>query len=203
MTMIAKVGFAAEIEAYAKEKGPLTLGLAGAGQMGIDIVLNLSMLPGLRLGAVSEIRVAKAQEAAAMSGRSREDVVFAPTAAAIDRAIESGKLASDRGFSSPLRVGAHRRHHRRHRQPELRRPVGARSDPESQAHRDAQRRGRHHHRPLPQRGSAQGGRRLHRRGRRRTASDGRTDRLCPVDRPRSDRGGQGKKQRAEIRRDPR
>jgi len=91
--MISKVGFAAEIEAFAKERGPLTIGLAGAGQMGIDIVLNLSMLPGVRVGAVSETRRAKVQEAMTMSGRGAGDVVFANTPAEIDRAIEMGKLA--------------------------------------------------------------------------------------------------------------
>ena len=103
--MISKVGFAAEIEAFAKERGPLTIGLAGAGQMGIDIVLNLSMLPGVRVGAVCETRAAKTQEAIAMSGRGANDVASANTPAAIDHAIEMGKLAITEDYKAMCASG--------------------------------------------------------------------------------------------------
>ena len=92
LTSIVNVGFAAELEAHVKAKGPLTIGLAGAGQMGADIVVQLSLMPGVRLGAISEIRLDSAREAAEMSGRKADDLAYAKTSADIERAIEMGKL---------------------------------------------------------------------------------------------------------------
>jgi len=87
------VGLASEIAAHVDKHGPLTIGLAGAGQMGTDIVVQLSLMPGVRLGAISEIRTAAARDAALMSGRDAGSIVEAKTANAIDAAIDSGKLA--------------------------------------------------------------------------------------------------------------
>jgi predicted homoserine dehydrogenase-like protein len=93
LASIFSVGLAAEIGARAKTHGVLTIGLAGAGQMGTDIVVQLSLMPGVRLGAISEIRGDAAREAALMAGRDAGDIVPASTASEIDRAIEGGKLA--------------------------------------------------------------------------------------------------------------
>ena len=87
------MGLASEIAAHVDKHGPLTIGLAGAGQMGTDIVVQLSLMPGVRLGAISEIRTAAARDAALMSGRDAGSIVEAKTANAIDAAIDSGKLA--------------------------------------------------------------------------------------------------------------
>jgi len=65
LSNIAKVGLAAEIESYAKAHGPLTIGLAGAGQMGTDIVVEISQMTGVRLGAISEVVIDAARAAAA------------------------------------------------------------------------------------------------------------------------------------------
>ena len=40
--------FAAELIERAKEQGPVTIGLAGAGQMGTDIVVQVALMPGLQ-----------------------------------------------------------------------------------------------------------------------------------------------------------
>lgn len=93
MSLITKVGLAAEIAAYAERNGPVTIGLAGAGQMGTDIVVQLALIPGVRLGAVSEVRGEAAVEALLMSGRSRADIVEVSSATAVDAAIESGRVA--------------------------------------------------------------------------------------------------------------
>ena len=91
--MIGSVGLAEELAERARSQGPITIGLAGAGQMGTDIVVQVGLMPGLRIGAISEIRMGNAIEAAVMSGRERGDVVEAPSAVAIDRAIEMDKVA--------------------------------------------------------------------------------------------------------------
>lgn len=85
--------FAAELLQRAEEKGPITIGLAGAGQMGTDIVVQVALMPGMRIGAISEVRPQAAIEAALLAGHDRSDVVIANSADAIDRAIEAGKIA--------------------------------------------------------------------------------------------------------------
>ncbi len=100
LSSIFNVGLAAEIEAHAKTHGALTIGLAGAGQMGTDIVVQLSLMSGVKLGAISEIRGEAAREAALMSGRASDDIVSATSASDIDRAIEMGKLALTQDYKA-------------------------------------------------------------------------------------------------------
>ncbi|RWK10055.1 homoserine dehydrogenase [Mesorhizobium sp.] len=85
--------FAAELLQRAERQGPITIGLAGAGQMGTDIVVQVALMPGMRIGAISEVRPQAAIDAALLAGHDRSDIVQAPNAAAIDRAIEAGKIA--------------------------------------------------------------------------------------------------------------
>ena len=82
-----------ELAARADRLGPITIGLAGAGQMGTDIVVQVSLMPGLRIGAIAERRGQNAVAAALMAGHDRSDIVNASSAAAIDAAIERGKIA--------------------------------------------------------------------------------------------------------------
>ena len=72
---------------------PVTVGLAGCGQMGTDIVVQTRLMPGVRLGAVCEMRANQARTAASMAGYDDDDIAEASTPAAIDRVIEAGKLA--------------------------------------------------------------------------------------------------------------
>ena len=83
----------AQLKAREAQGRPVTVGLAGAGQMGTDMVVQLALMPGLRLGAISEIDVPRAIDAALLAGHERGNVVEARTASAIDAAIEAGKLA--------------------------------------------------------------------------------------------------------------
>ena len=102
---IARIGFAAELAAYAERHGPITLGLAGAGQMGTDIVVEVALMTGLRVGAVSELRPQNAIDAALMAGHDAGDIRVAGTAAAIDNAIEAGKLAVTESFEALCAAG--------------------------------------------------------------------------------------------------
>ncbi|WP_062111515.1 NAD(P)H-dependent oxidoreductase [Aureimonas sp. AU40] len=87
---ILQVGLAAELQAYADKHGPVTVGLAGSGQMGTDMVVQLTLMPGVRLGALSELNIAGAEEALRMAG---SPFVRAAGVNDIDRAIEGGKVA--------------------------------------------------------------------------------------------------------------
>ncbi len=100
MSNIAKVGLAADLERYAKAHGPLTIGLAGAGQMGTDIVVELSQMPGVRLGAISEILIDAARAAAVMAGHAESSVVLASKPADVDRAIEMGNVAITESYQA-------------------------------------------------------------------------------------------------------
>ncbi|TIO32557.1 MAG: homoserine dehydrogenase, partial [Mesorhizobium sp.] len=51
------------------------------------------LMPGMRIGAISEVRPQAAIDAALLAGHDRSDIVQAPNAPAIDRAIEGGKIA--------------------------------------------------------------------------------------------------------------
>ena len=83
----------AELLERAEKHGPITVGLAGAGQMGTDIVVQVALMPGIRIGAISEIRTEAARDAALLAGHASDDIVNASSASAIDKAIEAGKLA--------------------------------------------------------------------------------------------------------------
>jgi predicted homoserine dehydrogenase-like protein len=83
----------AELKARAAAGRPVTIGLAGCGQMGTDIVVQLARMPGLKLGAVAEMRPPQAKAAAALAGFADDQTVYAETPAAIDFAIENGKIA--------------------------------------------------------------------------------------------------------------
>ncbi|MEI5680165.1 MULTISPECIES: NAD(P)H-dependent oxidoreductase [unclassified Mesorhizobium] len=85
--------FAAELLDRAERQGPITIGLAGAGQMGTDIVVQVALMPGLRIGAISEVRPQAAIDAALLAGHDRSDIVQASSASDIDRVIEAGKVA--------------------------------------------------------------------------------------------------------------
>jgi len=92
--MIANVSpLVAELKARAETGRPVTVGLAGAGQMGTDIVVQLALMPGLQLGAVAEIGIPVAIQATLLAGHDRANIVEAQTSQAIDQAIEQGKLA--------------------------------------------------------------------------------------------------------------
>ena len=90
---MALTQLAAELAERAERLGPITIGLAGAGQMGTDIVVQVALMPGVRIGAISEVRPLAAIDAALLAGHAREDIVEAATPNAIDGAIERGKVA--------------------------------------------------------------------------------------------------------------
>ena len=104
MASIAHIGFAAALARRAETHGPVTIGIAGAGQMGTDIVVEAMLMPGVRVGAISEVRGQAALDAALMAGHERSRIVTASTAADIDRAIEGGASPSPMIFmrSAPL-----------------------------------------------------------------------------------------------------
>ncbi len=103
MSAIASLGFAAELAARAEKSGPITIGLAGAGQMGTDIVVQTALMPGLRVGAISEVRPGAALAAVGMAGGV--EAVTVSNASECDRAIEQGKVALTDDFHVLCQAG--------------------------------------------------------------------------------------------------
>lgn len=93
MIAIDRVGFAAELDAYTAANGPITIGLAGAGQMGTDIVVQAALMPGVRIGAIAASRPTRPMEAIAMAGHDAAHGRLAGSGAQIDRVIEAGGIA--------------------------------------------------------------------------------------------------------------
>lgn len=104
--MIAGVSpLVAELKARADAGRPVTIGLAGCGQMGTDIVVQLARMPGLRLGAIAEMRPPQAKAAAALAGFAEDQTTYAETPKAIDAAIESGLIAITQSPEALARAG--------------------------------------------------------------------------------------------------
>ncbi len=90
---IAFVGFAAELAARVERVGPVTVGLAGAGQMGTDIVVQLLLMPGIRLGVLSVNNPRAARDVLVNAGHDSEAIAEVGSARAADAAIERGRVA--------------------------------------------------------------------------------------------------------------
>ena len=104
--MIANVSsLALELRRHAETKGPVTVGLAGAGQMGTDLVVQLARMPGLRLGALSEINVERAKAALTLAGHDVDHFAEAKGANDIDRLIEAGRIAITQDLDALVRAG--------------------------------------------------------------------------------------------------
>ncbi len=83
----------ADLARRTDDKGPVTIGLAGAGQMGTDIVVQVAQMQGLRVGAIGEIDLEAARSAARLAGYADDDVVECSAPDRIDAAIEASKVA--------------------------------------------------------------------------------------------------------------
>jgi predicted homoserine dehydrogenase-like protein len=90
----------ADLSEHVERHGPITIGLAGAGQMGTDIVVQVGLMPGLKIGGVFERRPNAARDAAIMAGHAEENIVTAETASSVTHAIKQGKIATTENFEA-------------------------------------------------------------------------------------------------------
>ena len=86
--------FAADLAERVKKTGPIVIGLVGAGQMGTDLIVQIALMQGVRIGAIA-VRAQRqnAVDAALLAGHSPADLVEASSASAVDRIIELGLVA--------------------------------------------------------------------------------------------------------------
>jgi len=86
--------FAADLAERDERHGPIIVGLVGAGQMGTDLIVQIALMKGIRIGAVAvRTRPQNAISAALSAGHERSALVEAASCEAIDRAIEAGRIA--------------------------------------------------------------------------------------------------------------
>lgn len=95
-----RLGLAAAMARHEQAHGPITIGLAGAGQMGTDIVVQTSLMAGVRIGAICEVRGDLAVKALALSGREPNDLVSTDDAPTIEDAVRRGKVAVTSDFQA-------------------------------------------------------------------------------------------------------
>ncbi len=92
-TNVALTGLARDMKARADSGKPIRIGLIGSGEMGTDIVTRVAHMPGIEIGAISELRVPNALKAVDIafqeSGHGRE----VGTASELTAAMESHKVA--------------------------------------------------------------------------------------------------------------
>ncbi|WP_075654236.1 NAD(P)H-dependent oxidoreductase [Pseudochrobactrum sp. B5] len=92
-TNVALTGLARDMKARADSGRPIRIGLIGSGEMGTDIVTRVAHMPGIEIGAISELRVPNALKAVDIafqeSGHGRE----VNTASDLTAAMEAHKVA--------------------------------------------------------------------------------------------------------------
>lgn len=92
-TNVALTGLARDLKARADTGKPIRIGLIGSGEMGTDIVTRVAHMPGIEIGAISELRVPNALKAVDIAfqetGHGRE----IHTASELTAAMEAHKVA--------------------------------------------------------------------------------------------------------------
>ncbi|WP_378949804.1 NAD(P)H-dependent oxidoreductase [Mesorhizobium sp. ANAO-SY3R2] len=90
---VAPVGLARDLVERGKSGKPIRIGLIGCGEMGTDIVTRVAHMPGIEIGAISELHPEAAHRAADIAYQEPGHAREVGTAAALSDAIEAGKIA--------------------------------------------------------------------------------------------------------------
>ncbi|CAH1649860.1 putative homoserine dehydrogenase-like protein [Hyphomicrobiales bacterium] len=75
------------------EGRPVRVGLIGAGEMGTDIVTQVSLMPGIEIAVLAETRTDHAWQALDVAGLSRDTARAADGKGAVEDAIRAGRMA--------------------------------------------------------------------------------------------------------------
>ncbi|MGB7756269.1 MAG: SAF domain-containing protein [Salinisphaera sp.] len=82
-----------DLERREREGRPVTIGLVGTGEMGTDIVTQVSLMPGIRIGVIVELELAAARKAIAVAGLAPDVGRETSDAATVQRIIDDGGIA--------------------------------------------------------------------------------------------------------------
>lgn len=90
---ISPTGLARDLQVRADSGKPIRIGLVGSGEMGTDIVTQVAHMPGIEIGAISELRLPSAAKAVDIAYRETGHWAEAKTVDALNHAMEQGKIA--------------------------------------------------------------------------------------------------------------
>lgn len=89
---VALTGLAKELEARAESGKPIRIGLIGSGEMGTDIVTRASLMSGIEVAAIADVRVENATKAVDIAFGEEGFATVAQTTDGLNAAIEGGKV---------------------------------------------------------------------------------------------------------------
>ncbi|MCY6383025.1 NAD(P)H-dependent oxidoreductase [Hoeflea prorocentri] len=89
---VALTGLASELQARSKDSAPIRIGLIGCGEMGTDIVARASLMDGIEVSAIADIRPDAAEDAVQTAFQEDGHARHASTTDDLNAAIESGKV---------------------------------------------------------------------------------------------------------------
>jgi predicted homoserine dehydrogenase-like protein len=90
---VSPTGLARDLQNRADSGKPIRIGLVGSGEMGTDIVTRVAHMPGIEIGAISELRMPAAGKAVDIAFREEGHWRETKTADAMNAAMEQGKVA--------------------------------------------------------------------------------------------------------------
>ena len=90
---ISPTGLARDLQTRADSGKPIRIGLVGSGEMGTDIVTRVAHMPGIEIGAISELRLPAAGKAVDIAYRGEGHWREASTADQLNSVMEQGKVA--------------------------------------------------------------------------------------------------------------
>lgn len=89
---VALTGLARELKAREDSGKPIKIGLIGSGEMGTDIVTRASMMSGIDVAAIADIRIENATKAVDLAYQEEGHTTVVTTTDDLNAAIESGKV---------------------------------------------------------------------------------------------------------------
>nr|WP_196108429.1 MULTISPECIES: NAD(P)H-dependent oxidoreductase [unclassified Ochrobactrum] len=92
-TNVALTGLARDMQARADSGRPIRIGLIGSGEMGTDIVTRVAHMPGIEIGAISELRIPNALKAVDIAFQEEGHGREVSTASDLTAAMEAHKVA--------------------------------------------------------------------------------------------------------------
>ncbi len=91
------IGLNAELQERHEQGNPVRIGLIGAGQMGVDVVAQITMMKGIDICVIADVNLSRAREAFGIAGLEGE-VVQVHSAAEADAAVAAGQRVCTSDF---------------------------------------------------------------------------------------------------------
>ena len=102
---VALTGLAKDLAARAETGKPVRIGLVGAGEMGTDIVSQVSRMRGIEIGVISELKPGAAKKSVELAYGSADRVQEVSSADGANAAMEAGRIAVTNNVSALLEAG--------------------------------------------------------------------------------------------------